>query len=58
MANRCPWCKNDPLLIQYHDNEWGVPVFDDKTQFEFIVLESFQSGLNWALILGSVKVYC
>ncbi len=49
--NRCEWAGNDPLYIQYHDKEWGVPVFDDKTLFEFLVLETFQAGLSWITIL-------
>ncbi len=48
---RCPWCGNDPLYIKYHDAEWGVPVRDDKTQFEFLVLESMQAGLSWYVVL-------
>ncbi len=48
---RCPWCGSDPLYIQYHDTEWGVPVRDDKTQFEFLVLESMQAGLSWHIVL-------
>lgn len=48
---RCPWCGSDPLYIQYHDREWGVPVRDDKTQFEFLVLESMQAGLSWHIVL-------
>ncbi|HZH69698.1 MAG TPA: DNA-3-methyladenine glycosylase I [Flavobacteriaceae bacterium] len=49
--NRCPWCGTDPLYVAYHDTEWGVPVFDDKTLFEFLILESFQAGLSWITIL-------
>ncbi len=48
---RCEWCGNDPLYIKYHDEEWGRPVFDDKTLFEFLVLEGFQAGLSWITIL-------
>ena len=48
---RCAWCKSHPLYIQYHDNEWGVPVHDDLKLFEFLVLENFQAGLNWLTIL-------
>lgn len=50
-ANRCPWCGSDPLYTRYHDEEWGVPVFDDQTLFEFLVLESMQAGLSWITIL-------
>ncbi|HLU51398.1 MAG TPA: DNA-3-methyladenine glycosylase I [Flavobacteriaceae bacterium] len=49
--SRCPWCGNDPLYVAYHDTEWGVPVYDDKTLFEFLILESFQAGLSWITIL-------
>ena len=48
---RCPWCLKDELYIKYHDEEWGVPVFDDKKQFEFLVLEAAQAGLSWHTIL-------
>ncbi|RPD99681.1 DNA-3-methyladenine glycosylase I [Aureibaculum marinum] len=49
--NRCTWCGNDPLYIAYHDKEWGVPVYDDDTLFEFLILETFQAGLSWITIL-------
>jgi DNA-3-methyladenine glycosylase I len=48
---RCAWPTNDPLMIEYHDREWGVPLHDDRKFFEFIVLDSFQAGLSWATIL-------
>jgi DNA-3-methyladenine glycosylase I len=48
---RCAWPTNDPLMIEYHDCEWGVPLHDDRKFFEFIVLDSFQAGLSWATIL-------
>lgn len=48
---RCGWCEGDPLYVAYHDNEWGVPVRDDATLFEFLVLETFQAGLSWITIL-------
>jgi len=48
---RCFWVSNDPLYIEYHDKEWGVPVYDDSTLFEFLVLETFQAGLSWITIL-------
>src|SRR3989339_591314 len=47
MEQRCFWPQNDTLMIAYHDQEWGVPVFDDNKLFEFIVLDSFQAGLSW-----------
>ena len=48
---RCTWCGNDPLYVAYHDEEWGVPVYDDATLFEFLILETFQAGLSWITIL-------
>ena len=48
---RCNWVSNDELYIKYHDEEWGKPVYDDQTIFEFLVLESFQAGLSWITIL-------
>ncbi|MBA6151619.1 DNA-3-methyladenine glycosylase I [Gelidibacter maritimus] len=48
---KCAWCKGDALYEQYHDSEWGVPVKDDATLFEFLVLETFQAGLSWITIL-------
>jgi DNA-3-methyladenine glycosylase I len=49
---RCPWCLSSPLMIAYHDEEWGIPVHDDKLHFEYIVLDSFQAGLSWSTILN------
>lgn len=48
---RCGWCEKDDLYRNYHDEEWGKPVYDDETIFEFLVLESFQAGLSWYTIL-------
>lgn len=48
---RCAWCGIDPLYVRYHDEEWGAPVRDDRKLFEFLVLESFQAGLSWFIIL-------
>ena len=48
---RCPWCLGFPEYIEYHDKEWGVPVYDDRIHFEFLVLESAQAGLSWATVL-------
>lgn len=48
---RCAWVTKDQIYIDYHDNEWGKPVYDDKTLFEFLILESFQAGLSWLTIL-------
>lgn len=49
--NRCPWASHDPLLLRYHDEEWGTPVHDDRVLFEFLALEGFQAGLSWLTIL-------
>ncbi len=49
--NRCSWCEGDVLYEAYHDQEWGVPVYDDATLFEFLILETFQAGLSWITIL-------
>lgn len=57
IVNRCSWCGNDELYVKYHDDEWGVPVFDDKKQFEFLVLESAQAGLSWITILRKRENY-
>ncbi|CAM1360568.1 DNA-3-methyladenine glycosylase [Tenacibaculum litoreum] len=51
MKKRCFWVNNDPLYIEYHDNEWGVPVYDDDKLFEFLILETFQAGLSWITVL-------
>ncbi|OHD67445.1 MAG: DNA-3-methyladenine glycosylase [Spirochaetes bacterium RBG_16_49_21] len=47
----CSWPTNDPLLLEYHDTEWGVPIHDDRKIFEFLILEGFQAGLSWLTIL-------
>lgn len=49
--HRCDWCGTDSLYIKYHDEEWGVPVKDDPTLFEFLMLETFQAGLSWITVL-------
>ena len=54
---RCDWCGNDPLYTEYHDNEWGKEVTDDKTMFEFLVLESAQAGLSWITVLRKREAY-
>lgn len=48
---RCPWCLKFDQYIEYHDKEWGVPVHDDKTHFEFLILEGAQAGLSWSTVL-------
>ena len=54
---RCPWCESSDLYRKYHDKEWGKPVYDDKTHFEFLILESAQSGLSWITILKKRENY-
>jgi DNA-3-methyladenine glycosylase I len=49
---RCTWCEKDELYRKYHDEEWGVPVYDDPKLFEFLILETFQAGLSWYTILN------
>lgn len=52
MKHRCFWVTDSKLYQDYHDNEWGTPVYDDKTLFEFLILETFQAGLSWITILN------
>lgn len=54
---RCAWVNDDPLYIEYHDKEWGKPVFDDLKLFEFIILEGMQAGLSWITILKKRENY-
>ncbi|MFX0205399.1 MAG: DNA-3-methyladenine glycosylase I, partial [Candidatus Hodarchaeota archaeon] len=54
---RCPWVGKDELMINYHDTEWGVPVHDDVTHFEFLILEGAQAGLTWSTILNRREGY-
>jgi DNA-3-methyladenine glycosylase I len=54
---RCSWCGEDPLYVAYHDEEWGVPVHDDRLLFEFLVLEGAQAGLSWLTILRKREAY-
>jgi len=49
--NRCPWCVTDPILMHYHDTEWGIPEHRDDKLFEFILLDTFQAGLSWKTVL-------
>jgi DNA-3-methyladenine glycosylase I len=51
MPTRCQWVSNDPLYVKYHDEEWGVPVYEDQKLFEFLILETFQAGLSWLTVL-------
>lgn len=52
MKNTCTWPSNNPLMIKYHDKEWGVPLHDDSKLFEFMILDSFQAGLSWQTIIN------
>ena len=54
---RCPWCGDDPLYMRYHDEEWGVPVHDDRRLFEMLTLEGAQAGLSWITILRKRAAY-
>jgi len=57
MPNRCAWAGSDPLIIEYHDNEWGVPQHDDGVLFEYIILDGAQAGLSWLTILRKREGY-
>ncbi len=57
MKTRCEWAGNDPLYVQYHDEEWGVPIHDDRKWFEKILLDSAQAGLSWITILRKRENY-
>jgi len=57
MKSRCQWCGSDPHYIAYHDNEWGVPVHDDRHLFEMLILEGAQAGLSWLTILKKRENY-
>lgn len=54
---RCAWASDDPLNMHYHDQEWGVPVYDDQSLFEFLILEGMQAGLSWLTILKKRENY-
>jgi len=54
---RCGWCGSDPVYVRYHDEEWGVPVHDDRIHFEFLLLEGAQAGLSWSTILRKRERY-
>ena len=57
MKTRCRWCGDDPLYVAYHDEEWGVPLHDDRRLFEFLILEGAQAGLSWYTILKKRENY-
>ena len=54
---RCPWCGDDPFYVAYHDTEWGAPCHDERTLFEFLILEGAQAGLSWITILRKRENY-
>ncbi len=56
-VTRCEWAGVDPLYVAYHDEEWGVPVHDDRKLFEFLILEGAQAGLSWSTILNKRENY-
>ena len=55
--DRCPWPAKDPLMVEYHDKEWGTPLHDDRKIFEFLVLEGVQAGLSWQIVLRKRENY-
>ncbi len=57
MKTRCDWVTNDPLYLDYHDNEWGTPVHDDQKMFEMLILEGVQAGLSWITVLKKREHY-
>lgn len=57
IKSRCAWCGVDPLYVRYHDEEWGVPVFEDGKLFEFLILEGAQAGLSWLTVLRKRENY-
>jgi DNA-3-methyladenine glycosylase I len=57
MCKRCNWSTSNELMIKYHDEEWGVPLHDDKKLFEFFVLEGFQAGLSWQIVLNKREAF-
>jgi DNA-3-methyladenine glycosylase I len=52
MTTRCGWSEANPLMIAYHDREWGIPVHDDRKHFEFLLLDAFQAGVSWSIVLN------
>jgi DNA-3-methyladenine glycosylase I len=57
MKNRCEWAGTDPVMVEYHDRDWGTPVHDDRTLFEFLILEGAQAGLSWSTVLNKRERY-
>src|SRR5262245_15011994 len=56
-SKRCAWAGTDPLMVRYHDREWGVPVHRDRKHFEFLILEGAQAGLSWSTVLNKREAY-
>ena len=54
---RCPWCLCNEKMVRYHDEEWGVPVHDDRKQFEFLMMEVMQCGLNWNMMIQKREIF-
>jgi DNA-3-methyladenine glycosylase I len=57
MQERCGWAVKNELMMEYHDREWGVPVFNDRKLFEFLILEGFQAGLSWQIVLNKREAF-
>ena len=57
IPRRCDWCGTEPIYVEYHDSEWGVPNFDDASLFEFLLLEGAQAGLSWITVLKKREGY-
>jgi DNA-3-methyladenine glycosylase I len=57
MKKSCDWPGKDPMMIEYHDTEWGVPLHDDRKLFEFLILEGFQAGLSWSTVLKKREAF-
>src|SRR4030042_5748957 len=57
LESRCSWTTNNPLMIKYHDEEWGIPLHDDNKLFEFMILDAFQAGLSWSIVLNKRKSF-
>ncbi|MBK9294206.1 MAG: DNA-3-methyladenine glycosylase I [Oligoflexia bacterium] len=55
--NRCDWASTDPIMVKYHDTEWGRPIHSDKQHFEFLILEAAQAGLSWSIVLKKRQGY-
>lgn len=57
MSDRCDWCKDNGMMQKYHDEEWGIPLHDDRKQFEFLMMEVMQCGLNWNMMLKKRAIF-